>query len=280
MWRPPPAAAAGIALAVLAATPLGAQELVYSGSLQFATGDYIFSERTNSVLFFNGLAASAGRLRISANVPVIMQSTPWVSYAGGGAVPSGGTQSGDMQGGMRGRMGRGGSIALADTASYDEVGLGDPLAYADLEIISGRGLIPTLRIAGHLKVPIADVERGFGTGEWDYGAGLSLTSVFGSVMLFADIAYWVLGDMPDLELENPVSYSLGLGLPIGGGRWGLLTSLSGYSEIIAGADPPAQLSVGASYLMRSGRSLLASAAFGLSESTPDLSFSFGWRVPL
>jgi len=273
--------AAGIALAILAATrPAPGQGVQYTGSLQFASGDYIFTERTSSVLLFNGLSADAGRLRVSASLPLIYQSTPWISYSTGVMIPSGGPEASDVSHRMGGsRMGNrdGGEVELADTTSVDELGLGDISLHAEVDLLAVAPGRPSLRVTGDAKVPVADVDRGFGTGEWDYGVGLSLSQPVGRTVLFASASYWILGDMADLELQDPVSYGVAVGYPLST-RVGLLLSISGYTGIIAETDPPAQLSLGLSYLIGLNRSLMGNAAFGLTESSPDISLSIGWRL--
>lgn len=278
--------AVGIALTIpTVASPLSAQSLDYMGSLQLSSGDYIFPERTTSVLLFNGLSGSFGSFRVSASLPVIYQTTPFVSYTTGVLVPSGGPEHAELGGGMRGdgRMGhRDGDldeIALADTSSVGEVGIGDVSAHAELELIGVSVSRPALRLTADVKVPVADVDRGFSTGEWDYAAGLSISQHFGRTLAFVDVAYWILGDLPDLELQDPFAYAVGVGYPLSE-RMGFLLTASGYSTIIEGTDPPAQISVGLSYLLSGNRGLLGGAALGLTESSPDVSFSFGWRVAL
>ncbi len=274
---------AGIALAILAAAPATAQQLVYTGSIQFATGDYIFAQRTSSAYLFNGFSAYLGPMRVSANIPVIYQSTPWVSFAGGGMIPSGGTEHSEtarqVGHGMNGRSG-GGGVALVDTSTYNSVGVGDPLASATIEVLRQGRVGPSVRLTGYVKVPLADVERGFGTGEWDYAGGLSFAKNVGRTLVLVDLVYWFLGDLPDLELKDPVSYAVSLGRPLGDGRVSLLASLAGYTEIVPGVDPALQLGFGLSYLVGFERSLSASAGFGLTESTPDISLSVGWQFGL
>lgn len=271
----------GVALAIPATvTPAIAQDVAYSGSVQFSTGEYIFAQRTHSLYLVNGLTGSQGRLTLNASVPLILQSTPWVSYAGGGLVPSGGTQHGEVSGHMgRGRFDRDG-VRLADTTSYEEIGLGDPLARLDLEVLRGSGSLPAIRVNVSAKAPIADLDRGFGTGEWDYSAGLSITRGFGTTFVFVDVAYWVLGDLPDLELQDPVAYSLAVGRALGAGRWGLLGSISGFTRILPDTDPPLHVGLGLSRILEARRSLSAGVSFGLTESSPDVSASFGWRIGL
>lgn len=269
---------AGVAYATLAARPLVGQ-VAYVGSVQFASGDYIFSERTNSAFLLNGISASSGELGFSLSMPLILQSTPWITYGGVTAIPSGGTEHSELSRQM-GRRRTDEAVTLVDTTAYREIGIGDPLAHADFKLWSEGTVLPSLRITADVKVPIANVDRGFGTGEWDYSAGVALAKSLGRTMLFTDVAYWVLGDLPDLELKDPIAYSVGLGHALPGGRVGLLATVFGYTRILEGVDPPAQVSLGLSYLLGGGRSLLGSAAFGLSESSPDISFSFGWRLPL
>lgn len=268
----------------VAALPLQAQTVHYTGSVQYATGDYIFTEKTHSVYVFNGLDLSHGRLQVSASIPVIYQTSPWISYGGVGAVPSGGPQhrtvSGHGSGGHGPGRGRRTTVPLPDTATYAEVGVGDPSLRADLTLIRGwHG--PNVRLAGSAKPPVADVDRGFGTGAWDGGLGLALSQRLGSWFLFGEAVHWWLGDMSDLTLQNAVSYSASLGRAFQNGRWGALASLSGYTEIVDGVDPPLQAALGLNRRFGQGAySLSASVAAGLSESMPDWSISFGLRVAL
>lgn len=271
------AVVAGVAFATLAIQPLAGQ-VHYVGSVQFASGDYIFSERTHSAFLFNGISASAGRLGLTLSVPLILQNTPWITYGGVTPIPSGGTEHSELSRQMGGRHAHE-AVTLVDTTAYQDFGIGDFLAHADFRLWNEGAILPTLRITADVKVPIADVDRGFGTGEWDYSAGVALSKSLGRTMLFTDLAYWVFGDLPELELKDPLAYSFGLGHVLPGGRVGLLASVFGYTRILQGVDPPAQVSLGLSYLLGNGRSLIGSAALGLSESSPDIAFSCGWRLP-
>lgn len=283
--------AAAVTLCAVAALPAQAQTTVnYSGSVQYATGSYIFAERTHSVYLFNGLALSHGRLQAAASLPIIYQSSPWVSYTVVGSVPSGGPQQGAVGGhGPGGGQGdgpgtgrrRGGDpIVLPDTATYADIGVGDPSLRADLALFRGT-TGPTVRLAGSVKPPLADVDRGFGTGAWDAGLGLSLSQRLGPWFLFGEALHWWLGDMDDLTLQNAVSYSASLGRVFQNGRLGVLASFSGYTEIIDTAAPPLQTALGLNYQFGGGAySLNGTVSAGLSASMPDVSMSLGWRVAL
>ncbi len=264
---------------VLVLTPLDSgvagQKINYAGSLQFATGDYLFLDRTNSIYLFNGISLSGGRFRASAGIPLIYQNSPWVSHGGTGMIPTGGPEHKEV-----GRGGRGGGISLPDTTTWSTVGIGDPLLRADVELFEEKSMMPSLRFGVSVKAPVADVDLGFGTGEWDYGGGVSIAKRIRGSTLLVDMTYWVLGDLEELELENPVVYGVSLGRTLYGGKTSVLLSFSGSSRIMEGLDPPVQLGLGVGYSLKSGSSILGSVGFGITETTPDFSISLGWQIGL
>ncbi len=267
------------------AAPVSAQSVTYTGSVQVSTGDYIFTDRTTSLYFVSGLELAAGPVRVSGTVPVIGQSTPWVTY-GPTVVPSGGAAGGEVArqvGGRRAGGARGRTIVTLPVPEEGvgySTGLGDPLVRADLELMTDRGSRPSLRINASTKVPVAEMDGGFGTGAWDVGGGLSLAKRLGRGSLFMDVSYWDFGDLPDLELQNALAYGLAYGRVLGSGRWSVLTSISSWTSIVDGADPPVQLGVGLSRLFSTGRSVSVTAGVGLTETAPDVSIALGWRLDL
>lgn len=311
-------------LAVLILAPaLRAQEVTYDGSLHYSTGDYLFTERTNSAYFFNGIRVAWDRVTLSAGLPVIWQSTPWISYTPGVPVPTGGPQQGDVADSLQRRKGGGSngggsdgdgsgdgtgsgnggngagpggpggasaarapsfqqeaSIPLEDTVRYDEIGAGDPTFRLAVEVVRETDGSPSVTLSGTVKPPLADPDRGFGTGAWDGGASLGLSKRVGEAFLFADLGYWVYGDMEDIELKDPVSYGAGVGLVPGGGKVGLMATLSGSSEILEETDPPLEVGLGVNVSLAGRRSLSAMLSFGLSESSPDVAAGFGWSLGL
>lgn len=287
------------------------QEITYSGSLQVSTGDYYFTERTNSAYLSNGLSLKTGALRISASLPVIWQSSPWVSHARGGVVPTGGTQQdevgdrlgergrdrdgtgpgpsaararagtvGDTGGAVRAAAVRAGRIVLEDTTGYEEVGVGDPVFRAELDLTPGGPTRWSVALAGEVKPSLADPDRGFGTGAWDGGVDLSVTRRLSSTFLFASVGYQVLGDMEELELKDPLTYAAGLGFTRPGATVGLLASVSGSTRILENTDPPLQIGAGMNLRTAPGRNLGANVALGLTESSPDVSVAVGWTLEL
>lgn len=297
--------------AFLAPAATVAQEATYSGSLQYSTGEYYFTERTNSAYLVNELSLEFDRLRLSGSLPVIWQSTPWLSYSPGGSVPTGGTQQGEVGDGLgrRGRdrdgMGptmaiggdrsprtaatapaprfatvRDGRIVLEDTTSYEELGVGDPTLRAEVDLTPAGPGEWTVWLGGEVKPALADPDQGFGTGAWDGGVNLSVARRLGSAYLFADMGYLVLGDMEEVELQDPVTYSAGVGTTLPGGTVGLVASVFGSTRILEDTDPPLQVGAGLDFQIAPGRSVSTNLSLGLSESSPDVSLSAGWMLGL
>jgi hypothetical protein len=251
-----------------------AQQLAYTGSLGFTTGEYIFTERTSTIAFRNGFGASFDRFRASLSLPVFLQDSPWIASSGAGGVPTGGNEGADVGGRRQGQK-----VDLPDTLDL-EPGLGDPILNGSLELFSEGGTWPSLRLEGDVKLPLADSEGGFGTGEWDYGVGISLSKRFRRTFVFIDIEYWVLGDLPELELRDGLHYGASIGHLFPGGRISGLLSVSWAARIIETADPPVYAGLGLSYLWDSGIALTLGSTLGLTESSADVQASLGWSLPL
>jgi hypothetical protein len=264
-------------VAALAATVIYTPFLIhgatYNSTLQFSTGNYVFPDRTNSLSLTNGLTLGGDVVSFSVSVPVIYQNSPWISFGGVGLIPSGGTEHSDM-----GEFMRGGRDDLLDTTRQNRVGVGDPLLSANVKVTEGGKIMPMISLTGSVKPPLVDAEQGFGTGEWDYGAGVSLGENLKGTYLFADLSYWILGDYPDLELQDPVNYSLAVGRPLKEGNYIAMISYSGSTPILDDVNPPQQVDLSLSYLFVSGSSLMWDVGFGLSESSPDFSASMGWGI--
>lgn len=291
-----------IALCAMAiAAPANAQELAYTGAVHVTTGEYFFTERTTSVAFINGLSLTSGRLRLSASIPLYAQNSTALTYVNGVPVPTGGPDAGSVRQREPGRKvpmgpGRRGAGArtsfdvtqavepdttgtVAEPGSY-QTNLGDPLLQAGLDLIQSSGGLRAFAIYGLAKAPVADVESGVGTGEWDVGGGASLGLGGTATYLFADLSYWVNGDLPDLPLRNTLNYAVTIGRWLGSGRWSVSASVLGATEMIDGVDAPISVGAGLAYSTAGGRMLNAGIGTGLTESAADVSTYLGWRLPL
>jgi len=283
-------------LGALGAGIVSAQSIFYTGSAQYSTGSYFFEENTESFSIVNGLGWSGEKFNISFHVPYIIQNSPWVSYGVSGFIPTGGPQhkavrDSSGKGSGKGQQGSGKqkaidygpansstSIDIPDTTSYTQQSLGDPNVYANITLYNSFSGATSIQLNTGLKVPFADPSNGFGTGKWDYGIGLSVSQKIQNYFFMGHLMKWWFGDLPDLVLKDPFTYSIGIGKSFAGGKWLINGSFNGYTTIIEGYDPPMNVGLGVGYIITTKISLNSTASFGLSESSSDVSIGLGWQI--
>lgn len=264
-----------------------AQEVSYSGSVQYTSGSYIFADPTWTWGFHTGLAVRWGVLRAGGSVPILVQSSGAVSMVGGVPVPTGGRDHEAVAGRRRGQPGAQGSdpmaVVVTDTGSAVVAAgatgavVGDPLLTSGLVLHEGdRGFVRGVELTGAAKVPVTDLESGVGTGEWDVGLGAVAVLAVGRVLAYLDGAYWWYGDLPGLELRDGPSWAAGLSVPVGGRVWAMAMAAR-TSRILEGVDPGMSGSLGFAYRLSRAWSLSLLVGTGFSESSPDLMVSAGWR---
>jgi len=269
---------------------LGAQQVSYSGVLSYSAGSYIFDTRSDAFFFSNSLRVGGDRFDVSLSVPVVVQNGGVVTtVAEGVRLPTGGSESGVVAGrrsgssiGTRGRGGGSGTVIPADsTVSFDDsfsTNVGDPTVGASAEVYRGFGAVRSVRLSGIAKIPLTDLDSGVGSGEWDYALGGTLTGGAASFLFFASGSYWWLGDLPDLELADALSYAFGVSRAAFGGDGSVLVTLSGLSRAIASAEPPVSTGVSVSHSVGSRGFLSAGVGVGLTESASSFSATLGWSI--
>lgn len=259
-----------------------AQSLAYVGGIQYATGDFVPGQRTWGVYLSNGLSWSAGRVRATALVPVVMQPAGGLQYFGSGMMgPTGviGGGAGSPSGSGTG-MGGGGTMTPSTGMPFSRVGIGDPIGRLDIALRRAGDTQPQVSVVGVVKAPLADAGRGFGTGQWDFGAGLAGAARVAGAFAFAEIVYWRIGNPPGATLRDAVSFALSIGRAMPDGRWSLLGTVSGATSPWTGFDAPIQAGLGVNYRLEAGSSVFVTVAAGLTRTAPMLSTGLGWRVPL
>ncbi|MGE5243158.1 MAG: hypothetical protein ACM3SQ_02895 [Betaproteobacteria bacterium] len=275
-------ALAVVALATFAGAGPAAAQVVYSGSVQTTTGRYIFAERTTSIFVLTGLDVAAGPVRISATIPFITQSTPWIAYSPV-LIPSGGAESAQVGDQIRRGKGAGAGgrnvvvVLPADVAR--QTGFGDPVFRVGADLFGSRSATKVV-VSGTMKAPLTDPTTGFGTGEWDYGAAVAVSRQQGPHQVFGTVEAWRFGDMPDLVIKDGLGYRVGYEGFVRSDRWSVLAAVSGWTTVLDGVDPPFSVEIGLTrHLGMSGRSVGLIASFGVTEMSPDFSLSLGWRLP-
>jgi hypothetical protein len=294
------AAVAAIAWLIVAAASVTAQTFDYSASLQYSSGEYVFTEPTHTWTLYNSLGLRSERLRFSVGLPLVLQNTSAVTYVGGVALPTGGPDYRnvrDRESGESVPMGSGGhgsgqhdgrnsDVLFALAAGDSVVGPGsyvfnvaDPSVSGAATVYQGWGMLRSVELTVAAKVPVQSLDSGIGTGEWDYGGGLAVTLGVGRVLFFGDASYWQYGDLPELELLDGMSYAAGVGVPVGE-RVSVMAAYSHTQQIIETVDPYTSLTVMGSRRVGATGALNAGLGMGLSEASPDFSFSLGWRLGL
>lgn len=274
--------------------PAHAQEVTYFGGAAYSVGSYIFDTSSSSFYFSNGLRLDAGRMDFSVSIPVVTQNGGLVTrVAGGVPLPTGGSQSGLVGGRMSGEtMGthKGRRSSSPDPAMTSDSSLtfvdeyttdvGDPYLRVDGELFAGFGTVRSVSVTGTAKIPLADPQSGVGSGEWDLGAGASIILGAGRMLLLVDAAYWWLGDMPDLELRDGLSYAVGASVFVFSRRGSVMVMLAGMSRTIDEVDPPVSVLASLSRVAGARVVLSGGVGFGLSEAAPDFSANVGWSIRL
>ncbi|MGE0813341.1 MAG: hypothetical protein AB7O28_21755 [Vicinamibacterales bacterium] len=236
--------AAVLALAFVAglAASAPAQTAGYTAALAGVRGTYP-GERVDSVYVFHTVDVAGGPMRASVTVPWIrMESTP-----------------------------------AAGAASATVSGFGDPLLRADVRVVD-RPYALQVSLAGAVKAPLVDAATGRGTGEVDVAGGINILTVVSRTSLMADVLAWKIGDPPDVDYTDAVSYSVGVAHTFGAGRWSALSSLSGSSAGIGDLSPPVALTIGALAVVGRRHSVVGSVSLGLTDGASDVSAGVSWRV--
>ncbi|MCW9705711.1 transporter [Fodinibius salsisoli] len=274
-----------VLLWALGAGPVKGQAINYSGSVQYATGSYYFTEQTGSFYLNNGFGVAGDAVSIYLNVPFIAQNTPWVSYTntGVGPLPTGGPHN-RLVGGRNGegnRRGRRIDPGVTDTLNFTETHFGDPSLSGSIKLYSSE--VGRSSVNGNIgiKIPFTDASDGFGTGAWDVGAGVSWSQrVADTVLLVLSGMYWQLGDMDDLNFNNILSYSTAIGQTFQNGKLRVVANFFGSTQIIDDIDPPLSTGVGFGFQTSTNVSLNTNLLIGLTESASDFNIGAGWSIKL
>jgi len=231
----------------------------FSTSVNYDTGKYGTPDRTNSVYIPFTLKRYYSEADLSVTVPYLRQSSAGqVTWVGGKPV----------------RIGLKNAPAPAGTTS--ESGLGDIILRGTYALKrDGPGSFG-LGLAGKLKLPTADEDKGLGTGEMDGGVGLEFAKeIDPDWSLMADGYYTMIGDPAGVDLNNQVSLDLGFYRALGS-NLGLTVLYETQSAIVEGNAAPSSLSGTVSYSAESGSQFSGGLTLGLSDGSPDMGLSAGF----
>lgn len=170
-----------------------------------------------------------------------------------------------------------GRYTLDALRSDGEYGLGD--IYASLGYaFPRRRQLPLLEVTGKLKLPIADSDKGLGTGQRDVELIAEASKVLLSTNYAMAVGYKWRGDPPDIALRNTAAITISAARNISS-----LDSLGGSFNFrqASVASNPAQKDFTLFYTRRQSpsRSFTLYGIKGFSMSSPDLAIGFqlAWR---
>ena len=244
----------------------------YSGSVQYAYGNYIYTAKTQIYYVLSHLRYHTARYRLRLGLPVIAQNSSLVAFGGSGMMPRRGVAANDGMG--RNHEGGMGFISESNARQFD-FGFGDLFLNAEYTMLNEVGLMPAITMTGQLKIPTGSTSMGISTGAWDYGAGLSFKKSESHRYALVDVGYYWIGDTPAIDYQNALSFGAGYGHRFEDGKYGFLLYLSGYSKILKDYQAPSQFSFIANYQMNSGVALNGGFNYGLSNTVPDFAVFAG-----
>lgn len=267
---------------------LGSNSVVHSqsgwsvgASFQAAQGNYIFDTNTNNYYLYSNLRYQSGRWNFSASLPLVAQNNDQITRTGGMLLPTGQMHGDEINttsfhgGGMMGRYDHdmmAGSPVHLNALIW---GLGDVYLWNSYQLLFENGDRPALILNGQIKVPTASVEKNYGTGEFDFGFSFTFRKTVSQFLALFDLGYLILGDPEGINYIDPITFGGGLGKTFDRGKYSILLYYQGYSKIFEEFEAPAQASLGLNYRLNQSIALSVVGTKGLSNTSPDFSFSSG-----
>ena len=158
----------------------------------------------NAVTVINGSPVRTER----ADVPTSV-TTGGRSGADGGRGGRTGTGSGTTRGTSAPAVGSSSDAPAVEAAGC---GMGDIIVRGRHYVLDERGILPTVAIRAHVKVPTASAERGLGTGRPDEGIAIEISRSLGAgTLAMVDGGYTVIGKPTDVDYNNTWWYDVGIG---------------------------------------------------------------------
>ncbi len=247
-------------------------------SLEYATGDYLSTETLNSWYLYGGIRYENNDYSIALSIPFIASNGQNVSQFGNIYIPNHmGSGYQGMGGSMGGHMG---SNRFTSVTPSEEYGIGDLYLFANYSLLNQLTSPLGVSLGGFVKFPTASTKNGFGTGKFDFNLSGTLRKNLGSFLVFVSAGYIFIGDPDSIDYTDPVTFNAGIGKFFGEGDFSLLLSYSLYSKILDVYEKPQQLSLGANINSNKKITYTLITSAGLSNSTPDFTFSAGLKYIL
>ncbi|HSV98800.1 MAG TPA: transporter [Sedimentisphaerales bacterium] len=158
-------------------------------------------------------------------------------------------------------------------------GLGDVVLKGRYYAVEQHGWIPFIDLVASVKIPTADEDKGLGTGELDFTGMVELAYRLGDSgwTALAEAGYTFVGEPSDMEVDNRFLYGVGLAYELDP-----QTTVSGYLDgrtaIFRGNEDALSILLIGEYKYRPQSSLTALLEIGLTNGSPDVGITLGWRT--
>lgn len=251
-----------IVLLFLASYKLFAQSDWYYGtSVQMLGTESTSSTNHNSFLFYNGLRYQSERYTVGVNVPVVFSSE---STNDEFTLTQNNSDSGHMNGGL----------------DNLKINLGDIYIFGNYQLNSESSSLPAFSLESYIQFPTStksELFSGIGT---DVQIALGVSKSISNLRFFGQFGYLFLGNNSDSNLNNPFTFSVGVGYLFPNRKYSILFAYDSYSKIIDAVDAPSQAAVGLNVMLNQGLFLTSFVSAGLSNSSLDYTISGGVNVKL
>ncbi len=156
-------------------------------------------------------------------------------------------------------------------------GIGDTLVDLAYRVLEETEITPELSIHTGLKIPTADEDKGLGTGQLDYQAGVEVSKEFSGWSADSGIDYTVLGEPDEYDLENYISGYVEVAT--------MITPTLEFALDFSGAqasseESDAELALGMEfrYDLQGAGTFSAGLGKGLADGSPDYSMVIGYSI--
>lgn len=252
---------------------------------QTTEGDYIFESKSKSNYLSLGLMGRGERWALSVNVPYLYQKNGSYTQVNEVVVPGEDMEQNDhggMHGGNNNQDPIPDEIILVEETikPNPEYGLSDIYLFGNFKMIGKTRTPSGIFLNTQVKIPVANFEKGLGSGEYDYGLSLSFKKSLNTFNIFSDIGYLVLGDTEEFEFINPLTWGVGVGKSMNNGKFYTLLYYKQYTKIIKDYESPRQLSVGINYRISPRMFLSVGLIKGFSNTSPNRGLTGGVQIKI
>ncbi len=233
-------------LAAALMTPLFVQAGTRFGAgLEYTSGDYGTGVETGTWYLPLWISRAGENYSLSLTVPFV--------------AVSGSTEVSGVRG-----TGHGSTTTVTSTTTRTDVGIGDVVAKASLQLLEEGPSAPWLAVTTKVKFGTASASKNLGTGENDYAVQLEMAKG----RLDAMVGYNVLGDTDTIDYDNIVYGSLAWTAELNK-IWKLRSEYYTEQPAVSGDDPVQELTLSFERALDKDRNLSVYLIKGFSDTSAD-----------